>query len=105
LVVRGENSEFAITGIRAVVGRSVDSSDVLDIDLAVLGATADRVSRRHAEIVRRGQEFFIRDLGSLNGTFVAGRGKLGRDQLYKLKDRDQLVLGNAILQFRKGSSA
>jgi hypothetical protein len=26
---------------------------------------------------------------------------LGRDQLYKLKDRDQVVLGGAILQFRK----
>jgi serine/threonine protein kinase len=105
LLVRGENSEFVITGIRAVVGRSVDSSDVLDIDLAVLGATADRVSRRHAEIVRRGQDFFIRDLGSLNGTFVVGRGRLGRDQLYKLKDRDQVVLGSAILQFRKSSNA
>ncbi|MGH7863950.1 MAG: protein kinase domain-containing protein, partial [Candidatus Binataceae bacterium] len=82
LLVRGENSEFAISGIRAVVGRSVDSSDALDIDLAVLGAMADRVSRRHAEIVRRGQDFFIRDLGSLNGTYVAGRGRLGRDQMY-----------------------
>jgi hypothetical protein len=31
---------------------------------------------------------------------------LGRDQLYKLKDRDQVVLGGAILQFRrKGSGA
>jgi pSer/pThr/pTyr-binding forkhead associated (FHA) protein len=60
------------------------------------------VSRRHAEIVLRGTDYFIRDLGSLNGTYVAGRGKLGRDQLYKLKDRDQVVLGGAILQFRRG---
>jgi serine/threonine-protein kinase len=62
----------------------------------------DRVSRRHAEIIRRGEDFFIRDLGSMNGTFIAGRGKLGRDQLYQLKDRDQVILGGAILQFRRG---
>jgi serine phosphatase RsbU (regulator of sigma subunit)/pSer/pThr/pTyr-binding forkhead associated (FHA) protein len=31
------------------------------------------VSRRHAEIVRRGDRFFIRDLGSRNGTLVNGR--------------------------------
>ena len=43
---------------------------------------ADRVSRRHAEIVQRGGDYFIRDLGSLNGTYIAGRGRLGRDQLY-----------------------
>ena len=53
----------------------------------------------------RGADYFIRDLGSLNGTYIAGRGKLGRDQLYKLKDRDQVVLGGAILQFRKRLAA
>jgi pSer/pThr/pTyr-binding forkhead associated (FHA) protein len=41
-------------------------------------------------------------LGSLNGTYVAGRGRLGRDQLYKLRDRDEIVLGGAKLEFRKG---
>ena len=76
--------------------------DVPDVNLLGLKRGGDRVSRRHAEIVRAGRMYFIRDLGSLNGTYIAGRGQLGRDQLYKLKDRDEVVLGGAILQFRRG---
>ncbi len=102
LVARAEGLEFGITGTRALIGRSNDPGDALDIDLGPLRQSAERVSRRHAEIVKRGADFFIRDLGSLNGTYIVGRGKLGRDQLYQLKDRDQVVLGSAILQFRKG---
>ncbi len=102
LVSRGDEIEFGIFGMRTVIGRSMDSTDQLDIDLKKLAQGGDRVSRRHAEIVLRGADYFIRDLGSLNGTYIAGRGKLGRDQLYKLKDRDQVVLGGAILQFRRG---
>jgi pSer/pThr/pTyr-binding forkhead associated (FHA) protein len=102
LVSRGDEIEFGIFGMRTVIGRSLDAADQLDIDLKKLAQGGDRVSRRHAEIVLRGADYFIRDLGSLNGTYIAGRGKLGRDQLYKLNDRDQVVLGGAILQFRRG---
>jgi serine/threonine protein kinase len=102
LVARHDDTEFGIFGARTVVGRSHDSSDALDIDLKTLSRGAERVSRRHAEIIKRGADYFIRDLGSLNGTYIAGQGKLSRDQLYKLKDRDQVVLGGAILQFRRG---
>jgi serine/threonine protein kinase len=101
LVARGDETEFGIFGMRTLIGRSHDATDKLDIDLKPLAHGGERVSRRHAEIIKRGADFFIRDLGSLNGTYIAGRGKLGRDQLYKLKDRDQVVLGGAILQFRK----
>ncbi len=101
LVSRTEGLEFAVSGTRAVIGRSTDPRDGLDINLSLLKQGADRVSHRHAEIVERDSDYYIRDLGSENGTYIAGRGRLGRDQLYKLRDRDQIVLGNAILQFRK----
>jgi hypothetical protein len=101
LVARGDETEFGLFGMRTLIGRSHDVTDKLDIDLKPLAHGGERVSRRHAEIIKRGADYFIRDLGSLNGTYIAGRGKLGRDQLYKLKDRDQVVLGGAILQFRK----
>jgi len=102
LIVRGDETEFQLNLDRTVIGRSQSASDALDVDLMTVKRGVDRVSRRHAEIIRRGEEFFIRDLGSMNGTFIAGRGKLGRDQLYQLKDRDQVILGGAILQFRRG---
>ncbi len=98
----GEGVRFAIDGGRAIIGRSLDPADAVDIDLSRLKRGVDRVSRRHAEIIRRGIDYFIRDLGSLNGTYIAGRGRLGRDQLYQLKDRDEVVLGGAKLEFRKG---
>ncbi len=85
-----------------IIGRSLGAADDHpDIDLAALTGANGRVSRRHAEIIRKGSDYFIRDLGSLNGTYIAGRGRLGRDQLYKLRDRDEVVLGEARLQFRE----
>jgi hypothetical protein len=98
-----DGARFAIDGIRIVIGRSLDPADAIDIDLSRLKRGVERVSRRHAEIIQRGDDYFIRDLGSLNGTYIAGRGKLGRDQLYQLKDHDEVVLGGARLEFRKGS--
>ncbi|HUN60068.1 MAG TPA: protein kinase [Candidatus Binataceae bacterium] len=102
LIVPGGGPQFGLGGSRAVIGRTLDSTDVIDIDLAGLtGRNVDRVSRRHAEIIRHGVDYFIRDLGSLNGTYIAGRGRISRDQLYKLKDRDEVILGGAKLEFRK----
>jgi serine/threonine protein kinase len=101
LTAIGNASRFGLIQSRTIVGRSL-GGEVPDIDLGTLKGSADRVSRRHAEIIKHGADYFIRDLGSLNGTYITGRGRLGRDQLYKLKDRDQVVFGSAKLEFRKG---
>jgi FHA domain/zinc-ribbon domain len=53
---------FETAGLRTLIGRSPDCHVFLD-DVTV--------SRRHAEIVREDDStYVIRDLGSLNGTFV-----------------------------------
>jgi hypothetical protein len=101
LVASGSVARFGLAQSRTIVGRALDGEEP-DIDLGTLKAIADRVSRHHAEIIKHGADYFIRDLGSLNGTYITGRGRLGRDQLYKLKDRDQIVFGSAKLEFRKG---
>ncbi len=98
-----EGARFGLNGSRMVIGRvEGNAADGIDIDLSQLRRSAERVSRRHAEIIKQGVDYFIRDLGSLNGTYVGGRGRLGRDQLYKLRDRDEIVLGGAKLEFRRG---
>jgi hypothetical protein len=102
LVCKSEALRFAVPGVRAIIGRHLGAEDNIDIDLGVLKVGADRVSRRHAEIIKRGEDYYIRDLGSRNGTFIAGQGRLGRDQLYKLEDRSQVVIGGATLEFRRG---
>jgi serine/threonine protein kinase len=102
LICKNEPLRFNVPGIKAIIGRHTGPADAIDIDLGVLKIGADRVSRRHAEIIKRGDDYYIRDLGSLNGTFILGQGRLGRDQLYKLEDRSQVVIGGATLEFRKG---
>jgi FHA domain/zinc-ribbon domain len=52
---------FETVGLRTLIGRSPECHVFLD-DVTV--------SRRHAEILHEGDQYVIRDLGSLNGTFV-----------------------------------
>jgi serine/threonine protein kinase len=101
LVSVADGIQFGVIGNRLVLGRAAANGDGVDIDLSKLRRGAERISRRHAEIIKQGNDYFVRDLGSVNGTYVAGRGRIGRDQLYKLRDRDELVLGGAKLQFRR----
>jgi len=56
------------------------------------------VSKEHAAIERNGATFVLRDLGSSNGTFVNGR----RIRELKLREGDELVLGNCRLVFHGG---
>jgi pSer/pThr/pTyr-binding forkhead associated (FHA) protein len=53
------------------------------------------VSRRHAELVREAETFSIRDLGSLNGTYVNRR----RIESAVLEDDDEVQIGKYRLTF------
>ncbi|RKH59300.1 FHA domain-containing protein [Corallococcus aberystwythensis] len=59
------------------------------------------ISRRHAQLTRRGNVFTVRDLGSQNGTFV---NRLRIKGEVEIKPGDELSLGNATLRLR-GSGA
>src|SRR2546428_14083542 len=63
-----------------VVGRSSDLDMVL---------VEDMVSRKHAKIAMSGDQVFIQDLGSTNGTFVNGE-KVKRT---RLKEGDRFTIG------------
>jgi hypothetical protein len=69
-----------------LIGRSPECDIFLD-DVTV--------SRRHAEIVREGDDFTIRDLGSLNGTYVNRR----RIESAVLEDDDEVQIGKYRLTF------
>ncbi len=56
-----------------MIGRVSNRLTRIDIDSGYAQVGGDRVSRRHAEIIKRGQDYFIRDLGSLNGTYISVR--------------------------------
>jgi pSer/pThr/pTyr-binding forkhead associated (FHA) protein len=77
---------FPLTGDRMTIGRRPDSDVFLD-DVTV--------SRDHALLVRRGDEFHIDDLGSLNGTYVNRQ----RIESHHLHDGDELQIGKFKLTF------
>jgi hypothetical protein len=90
LVVRAgggrAGESFTPAGERTLIGRSPDCHVFLD-DVTV--------SRRHAELVREGDRFVIRDLGSLNGTFVNKR----RIESAALEDDDEVQIGKYRMTF------
>ncbi|HYO72672.1 MAG TPA: FHA domain-containing protein [Archangium sp.] len=55
------------------------------------------ISRRHAQLTRRGDRLTLTDLGSQNGTYV-NRTRLSGE--VELRSGDELALGNALLQLR-----
>ncbi|WP_232293730.1 FHA domain-containing protein [Stigmatella aurantiaca] len=61
------------------------------------------ISRRHVQLLRTGERFILRDLGSQNGTFI-NRVKIEGD--VELCPGDELTLGNSVLKLRgTGSTA
>ncbi len=93
LVVRSgggmAGQSFAPAAGRTLIGRSPECDVFLD-DVTV--------SRRHAELLREGDTFTIRDLGSLNGTYVNRR----RIESAVLEDDDEVQIGKYRLTFLEG---
>jgi pSer/pThr/pTyr-binding forkhead associated (FHA) protein len=77
---------FALAEPRLTVGRRPDSDVFLD-DVTV--------SRDHAVVVRRGDDYYLDDCGSLNGTYVNRR----RIESQRLRDGDELQIGKYKLAF------
>jgi pSer/pThr/pTyr-binding forkhead associated (FHA) protein len=88
LVIVHDNQRTPIEGAIVQIGRAPGCDIVLD----------DRnVSRRHAEIRRRGPVVVLIDLDSTNGTIVNGR----RVREHPLADGDRITLGNSRLTFER----
>jgi pSer/pThr/pTyr-binding forkhead associated (FHA) protein len=88
LVKRGPNagSTFLMEQDATAVGRDTASAIFLD-DITV--------SRKHAIFERRGAEWFVRDTGSLNGTYVNGE----QVDETKLTTGDEVQIGKFKLTF------
>jgi pSer/pThr/pTyr-binding forkhead associated (FHA) protein len=88
VVRRGPNAgaRFLLDAQRTTAGRRPDSDIFLD-DVTV--------SRKHAEFVRREGHFVVRDVGSLNGTYVH------RDRIDEvvLRPGDEVQIGKYRLVF------
>ncbi|MBV9094144.1 MAG: zinc-ribbon and FHA domain-containing protein [Streptosporangiaceae bacterium] len=91
LVMRGASagSRFRLDGDLTTAGRHPDSDIFLD-DVTV--------SRRHAEFYRHGIRFTVRDVGSLNGTYVNRE----RIEETELAGGDEVQIGKFRMVFLTG---
>ncbi len=96
---RSAGKEFPVHEDEAYIGRwDADSGIFPDVDLDSDDPEA-KVSRRHARITRRGEQYYIEDLGSTNGTFInRGRRLLPGDR-QPLNDDDEIIIGKTFLRF------
>jgi pSer/pThr/pTyr-binding forkhead associated (FHA) protein len=79
-------ARFLLDAERTSAGRSTRSDIFLD-DVTV--------SRRHAEFVREGRQFWVRDVGSLNGTYV-NRTRIDQQVL---RSGDEVQIGKFRMTF------
>jgi len=85
-------------------GPNIGARFLLDADLTTVGRHPDAdiflddvtVSRRHAEFLRNGTEFEVKDLGSLNGTYLDGNRISGTVTLH---DGAEVQVGKFRLTF------
>lgn len=91
LVVEGDNpgTRAELTDAPLLIGRGSDAAIKLDDDY---------VSTRHARIAASGDEWFVEDLGSTNGTYV---GPVRITQPTTIGLGVQVRVGKTILELRK----
>ena len=100
LVVAGTGTEFDLSGkAETLVGREDPVSGVFpEVDLTPHGGEEGGVSRRHARLIVRGNQWLIEDLDSVNFTWVNNQ-KLNPGAPQPLNDGDQIRLGRVLLTF------
>ena len=81
LTVNGEARTIALESSKFTIGRGPENSLCLPVSV---------VSRLHAELIRLGQDFILRDLGSTNGSFING----SRITELMLSDGDHIRFGS-----------
>jgi len=88
VIIKGPNvgDKFIINKPKLTIGRNPESDIFLD-DITV--------SRKHAVLIKSGDDFKIKDSGSLNGSYV--NGKIVDNAV--LKNMDRIQIGKYIFLF------
>ncbi len=80
------------------IGRTDRANGIFpQVDLDPEGGYEAGVSRKHAIITKLDDVFYIKDLGSVNGSFL-NKQRLNPDAPQPLKDGDELRLGNIVMK-------
>jgi pSer/pThr/pTyr-binding forkhead associated (FHA) protein len=91
----GKNiSSFDLENAVVSIGRSSDN----DIQL-----NDKYTSRNHMILWGEGGRFFVKDLGSENGTYVNGR-QIPSGKVVELSESQSILVGKSLVSLRKGKS-
>ena len=97
LIMQVEHDEtpiFLQIRTEVILGRITEQSDTTTyLNLTPYGADDRGVSRRHARLLRDGDEVYLMDLNSTNGTQLNGE-PLPASVEKKLRDGDEITLGH-----------
>lgn len=94
-----ESKEFLIDNAVTNMGRwDPDSGAFPDMDLTNDDVDA-KISRKHAKIISKNGQFFLEDLGSLNGSYINRGDRLTPGEPQPLKDGDEVILGKTFFKF------
>src|SRR5687768_16868520 len=94
-----EGKEFPIDANVVTVGRwDPDSGAFPDIDLTNDDVDA-KISRKHAKILAKAGQFFLEDLGSLNGSYINRGERMIPGEPTPLKNGDEVILGKTFFKF------
>lgn len=100
-IVAGDGQSFTLAGKPSyVIGREDAVSGVYpEVDTSSSGGEAGGVSRRHAEIIQQGGQWFIQDLNSTNGTHVNNQRVMAGGR-QPINSGDQIRLGKWMATFQ-----
>ncbi len=87
ILLSGNEAKEFILGDLETIGRAAEST---------ISIPDQKMSSRHAKVLRTAEGFVFQDLGSLNGTSIGGERVRGERAL---RDRDEIVIGNTRLRF------
>ena len=93
LLLDGEATTFELTQPETVIGRHPECAVQIQSNM---------VSRKHARVLKRADEFVVEDMGSGNGTFVNGK-KI--EEPTTLNHEDRIKLGPILLRFESALAA
>ncbi len=85
---------FDLKSDTTLIGRAPDN------DLQIKDAT---VSRKHLQIIRKANKFFVEDLGSLNGTWVKGQ-LIAPKEAVEVEEEVSIVIGNILVNLGRKPS-
>lgn len=98
-IVRGMvERAYLSEGDSIILGRSdYDARNRPELDLTPYGALDRGISRAHARLHLEGNRLYLTDLGSTNGTFVAGK-RLTPNEPQMIRKGDEISLGRLAVQ-------